>query len=135
MKEINELLEKIHVKPKSLENYKLALTHPSYNADARTKHQDYERLEYIGDAVLGFVSADLIFNMYPDMNQGLMTKLRSNLVKSKSLASYARRIDLASYIVAGHSISPEKISDGSCIRHLRCLSRRAPSCFRCWLCA
>ena len=111
MKDINELFEKIHVKPKSLENYKLALTHPSYNADARTKHQDYERLEYIGDAVLGFVSADLIFNMYPDMDQGLMTKLRSNLVKSKSLANYARRIDLASYIVAGHSISPEKINE------------------------
>ena len=65
MRNLEELFPKIFIKPKKLELYELALTHTSYNADAKTKHQDYERLEYIGDAVLGFVAADLIFKLHP----------------------------------------------------------------------
>ena len=111
MSEIEELFEIIHIKPKNIENYVLALTHPSYNADANTKHYDYERLEFMGDAVLGYVVADLIFKIYPEMDQGIMSKLRSYLVKSKSLAIYARKINLANYIRTGHSISPDKINE------------------------
>ncbi len=111
MNNIEELFDLIHIKPKKLDYYTLALTHPSYNADANTKHHDYERLEFMGDAVLGYVCADLIFKIYPDMDQGLMSKLRSYLVKSKSLAVYARRINLANYIRTGHSISPDKINE------------------------
>lgn len=113
MNNINELLNTIKIRPNSLDLYVLALTHPSYNADVNTKHHDYERLEYMGDAVLGFVSADLIFKTYPDMDQGLMSKLRSNLVKSASLAEYARRISLADYIKTGHSINPDKINESN----------------------
>ena len=113
MNNINELLNTIKIRPNSLDLYVLALTHPSYNADVNTKHHDYERLEYMGDAVLGFVSADLIFKTYPDMDQGLMSKLRSNLVKSASLADYARRISLADYIKTGHSINPDKINESN----------------------
>lgn len=111
MNNLQELFNCIHVVPKDMKNYELALTHPSYNADAKTKHQDYERLEFMGDAVLGYVSADIIFNVHGDMDQGLMSKLRSYLVKTKSLAAYARKINLANYIRAGHSISSEKINE------------------------
>lgn len=90
--------------------YETALTHPSYNADAKTKHQDYERLEFMGDAVLGFVCADLIFKNHHGLDQGNMTKLRSNLVKSSALAGYARNISLASFIKTGHSIDPKNIN-------------------------
>ena len=110
MRNLEELFPKIFIKPKKLELYELALTHTSYNADAKTKHQDYERLEYIGDAVLGFVAADLIFKLHPDMDPGLMSKLRSYLVKSHTLATYARKISLAEFIKVGHSISIEKIN-------------------------
>lgn len=110
MRNIEELLAKICIKPKDIKLYELALTHPSYNADAKTKHYDYERLEYIGDAVLGFVSADLIFKLHPDMDQGVMSKLRSYLVKSKSLANYARKISLAEFVRAGQSIQSSKIN-------------------------
>jgi len=112
VKEVNnaqKLLKKLHVKPRDIKLYELALTHSSFNVDARTEHQDYERLEYIGDAVLGFVTADLIFHVHPEMNQGLMSKLRSHLVQSKSLAKYARKIELSKYIIAGHSIDVEMI--------------------------
>lgn len=106
---IEELLASLQIKPKNLDLYELALTHSSFNADARTKHHDYERLEYMGDAVLGFVVADLIYIEHPEMDQGLMSKLRSHLVQSKALANYARKIGLQNYIVTGHSIDHDAI--------------------------
>ena len=109
MRNINELFDIIKVKPNNLEFYDLALTHPSYNADANTKHFDYERFEYMGDAVLDFVVADLIFHEFSDMDQGKMSKLRSHLVKSHTLSNYARQINLADFIKCGHSISPEQL--------------------------
>ena len=110
MKDVKELLNKLNIQYNGLELYTLALTHPSFNADANTKHEDYERLEFMGDAVIGFVCADLIYKIHPDMDQGNMSKLRSYLVKSASLANYAREIELHLYIRAGHSINPEQIS-------------------------
>ena len=105
MRNLQELFNKINVKPNDIRLYELALTHPSYNADANTKHSDYERLEYMGDAVLDYVVADLIFHQYKEMAPGNMSKLRSFLVKSKALSNYARKIDLADYIISGHSVS------------------------------
>ena len=84
MRNLEELFKKINVKPNDTHLYELALTHPSYNADAKTKHFDYERLEYIGDAVLDYVAADLIYHQYNEMAPGNMSKLRSFLVKSSS---------------------------------------------------
>lgn len=110
MNNINSLFERINIKPQNIELYDLALTHPSFNMDANTVHQDYERLEYIGDAVLGFVSADLIYKSHPEMDQGIMSKLRSFLVKSSKLAEYARRISLFDFVKAGHSLTPVQVS-------------------------
>ena len=109
MNNIEELLKNLHIKPKNIDLYRLALTHSSYNGDANTKHQDYERLEYIGDAVIGFVVADLIFNLHKDMEVGIMSKLRSQLVQTKALAGYARRIKLYDYILTGASMSSDKL--------------------------
>lgn len=89
--------------------YLLALTHPSCNSENNTKHQDYEKLEFVGDSVVGFVSADLIYKHHPEMDQGLMSKLRSYLVRSKSLANYSRKYNFHEYIRIGHSISREQL--------------------------
>ena len=110
MRNINELFKIINVQPKNVEIYELALTHSSFNADANTKHIDNERLEYMGDAVLDYVSADLIFNKFGEMEPGNMSKLRSFLVNTKSLSSYARKIELADFIKTGHSISQKQVN-------------------------
>lgn len=109
MKNIVELLAKFNIKPNSLEHFDLAITHPSCNSQNNTKHHDYERLEFVGDSVIGFVVADLIFKHYPSMRQGVMTKLRSTLVCSKGLASFARDISLHEYIKTGPSINEKQI--------------------------
>ena len=57
MRNIDELGKLLHINIKDRNVFILALTHPSYNADVNTKHFDYERLEYMGDAVLDYVSA------------------------------------------------------------------------------
>ena len=109
MRNITELLCNLHIKAHDTSVYELALTHPSFNANANTVHADYERLEYMGDAVLDYVTADLIFHTYPDMEPGNMSKLRSYLVKSHSLSNYARSVELYEFIRVGNSISPEQI--------------------------
>jgi len=97
------------VTPKNTELYLLALTHPSCNSENNTKHQDYEKLEFVGDSVIGFVSADLIYKSHKEMDQGLMSKLRSFLVCSKSLANYSRKYGFYKFIKIGHSITDEQL--------------------------
>ena len=60
---MEELFKLLGIKPNDNKLYNLALTHPSCNSEANTKHQDSERLEFVGDSVIGFVSADLIFKL------------------------------------------------------------------------
>lgn len=110
MFELVDLLKKFNVEPHDFVNYELALTHPSCNSEQNTKHQDYERLEFVGDSVVGFVSADLIFKLHPEMDQGYMSKLRSFLVCSKSLANYSRKYGIYEYIHIGHSITKEQLA-------------------------
>ena len=98
-----------NINPKDESVYDLALTHPSCNNEKNTKHEDYERLEFIGDSVIGFVTADIIFKTHPNLDQGVMSKLRSHLVCSKSLAALAREIGLYNYINIGHSITQEQL--------------------------
>ena len=107
---LSELLNKFSISTHDEKYYELALTHPSCNSEQNTKHHDYERLEFVGDSVIGFVSADLIFKLHPEMDQGLMSKLRSFLVCSKALANYARKFNINNFIHIGHSISQEQLA-------------------------
>ena len=109
MNKLASLLKSFNISYKNLALYEQALTHPSYNGDANTKHQDYEKLEFMGDAVLNFVTADLVYKNRPEMSEGNLTKLRSVLVSTKPLAAYARKIKLHEYIRIGHSITLEQV--------------------------
>ena len=111
MNSVNDLLKKPHITYKNVAIYEQALTHPSYNGDANTKHQDYEKLEFMGDAVLGYVTADLVYKNRPEMSEGNLTKLRSVLVSTKPLAEYARKIGLPDYIRIGHSITVNQVKE------------------------
>ena len=109
MNKLASLLKSFNISYKNIALYKQALTHPSYNGDANTKHQDYEKLEFMGDAVLNFVTADLVYKNRPEMSEGNLTKLRSVLVSTKPLAAYARKIKLHECIRIGHSITLEQV--------------------------
>ncbi|MCR5510146.1 MAG: ribonuclease III [Lachnospiraceae bacterium] len=80
----------------------VALTHSSYANEIKAgRGADYERQEFLGDAVLELISSDHIFHNQPDMPEGDMTKLRASLVCEPALAHCARDIDLADYIRLG----------------------------------
>ena len=70
MAKIDSLFETLNITPVNKALYLSALTHPSCNADGKSKYEDYDRLEFMGDAVLGFVTADLAFSLHPEMNEG-----------------------------------------------------------------
>lgn len=79
-----------------------ALTHSSYANEMRIlKTEDYERLEFLGDAVLELVSSDFLFSKYPTMPEGQLSKLRASLVCEPALAEAARRISLEKYFLLG----------------------------------
>ncbi len=111
MSNVCDLLKKLHITYKDIAIYEQALTHPSYNGEANTKHQDYEKLEFMGDAVLGYVTADLVYKNRPEMSEGNLTKLRSVLVSTKPLAAYARKIRLDEYVRIGHSITQSQVKE------------------------
>ncbi len=70
-----------------------ALTHSSYvNEHSSEDIEDNERLEFLGDAVLDFLTAETLYKRYPDMDEGAMTRMRSALVRTESLAQVARDV-------------------------------------------
>ncbi len=67
-----------------------ALTHPSYLNEARQEGAaDYQRLEFLGDAVLGLLLADLLYQQFPGLSEGDLSRLRSSLVDQPRLARLA----------------------------------------------
>ena len=67
-----------------------ALTHSSYANEHKT--ESYERLEFLGDSVLGFVTAEYLFENMGHLSEGQLTKTRAALVCEKSLCGFARRL-------------------------------------------
>lgn len=110
MKNLNEFFLKYNIKPRNKELYEMAFTHSSFNSDAKTHHHDYERLEFIGDSVLGFVIAGTLFKTHPEMREGDLTKAKSFLVQTEYLAKLARRENYTDFIRAGHSLTVEEAS-------------------------
>lgn len=99
---INQLEQKMQYSFQNPQLIRQALTHSSCANEQRiNKIGDYERLEFLGDAVLEMVSSDYIYKMYPDMSEGKMTKLRSSIVCEPTLAFCAREIGLEQYIMLG----------------------------------
>lgn len=87
-------------KDKSL--LKSALTHSSFANEMKiNKWEDYQRLEYLGDAVLELVSSEFLYNNNPDMKEGSMSKTRASMVCEPSLAICAKDMDLSRFILLG----------------------------------
>ncbi len=79
-----------------------ALVHSSFvNEMPSSSQNSNERLEFLGDAVIGSVIAERLYKDYPDLNEGQLTHLRSSLVKTETLAETARSLGLGEHIVLG----------------------------------
>lgn len=80
----------------------MALTHRSYIYEtAGAGLSSNERLEFLGDSVLTFISADYLYHTFPDLNEGELSDLRAALVRGETLANFARAIKLGNFLLMG----------------------------------
>ncbi len=104
-----DLQARLGVSFKDIANLKQALYHRSYLNEADEDVESNERLEFLGDAVLGLIISDRLFKDYPAMTEGQLSVVRAILVRWDALAHAAERIDLGQYLVLGRG---EEMSGG-----------------------
>lgn len=98
-----ESLEKrLGYKFNNVKYLKNALIHSSYANEVRGDTHSNERLEFLGDSVLSIIVAEHIFNKYPNMPEGELTKLRASLVCEKSLCVFSRELGIGDYLLLGN---------------------------------
>ncbi len=78
-----------------------ALTHRSFVNEHSEALEDNERLEYLGDAAIDFLVAAWLYNHFPEMDEGQLTRMRSALVRTEQLAEFARELDLGEALRLG----------------------------------
>jgi ribonuclease-3 len=90
--------------------YVRALRHRSTLADDNFSSADsYERLEFLGDAVLDLIVTEIIFDLFPEKNEGFLTKLRAKLVKGDTLAMFAQKLELNRLMFLGERVQGQGI--------------------------
>lgn len=97
---LKQLQQEIGYQFKNPDLLREAVTHKSYAAEWNVKY-DNQRLEFFGDAVVELVLTKYLYNRYPDLQEGDLTKIRSAVVNQDSLARFARSIGLGSYMQFG----------------------------------
>ena len=102
---MEELFKQLKIKPKNIELYRTAFSHSSYVNEHKVKN-DYERLEFLGDAVLDLVVADYLYSNYKE-TEGEMTKVRASYVCENANYCYAMSLHLQDYILVGHGEQKE----------------------------
>ena len=99
-------------KPKNLHLYKLAFRHKSINKDVNGIKINNERLEYLGDALVGSVIAEYLFKKFPYKGEGFLTEMRSKIVCRANLEKLSRKLGLDKLIES----SPETRSSSKSMR-------------------
>lgn len=113
-KNIINFLKEQKIKYKSLNYYITALTHSTYVHESKeTNISSYERMEFLGDAVLSMVVADFLFKKYLDYNEGDMTLVKHHFVKKEHLSHIGKSISIEKYMFLGKGTKKEGISDST----------------------
>jgi len=91
-----------------------ALTHPSYANEARAARH-YQRLEFLGDSVLGLCAAELLFERFPEADEGSLTRLRARLVNADALAAWARAAGIGEALRLGRGADASGLRDSTSV--------------------
>lgn len=97
----SDLVERLALKAIPLPLLTQALTHASYVNEADASAVSNDRLEFLGDALLGMVIADTLHRRFPTASEGQLTRMRADIVRGSSLANVSRRLELGDYIILG----------------------------------
>ena len=101
--QLQSFCQALGVQMHDLELLDMALTHTSYAHEAKQhpKPQHNERIEFLGDSVLSIIVSTYMYNNFPELAEGQLTKLRAHLVCEYSLFEYAKKIHLGDYLKLG----------------------------------
>ena len=91
--------------PSNLALYKLATLHSSKSKEKEGFRESNERLEYLGDAILGAAVADYLFKKYPFKDEGFLTEIRSRIVNRESLNHLARKVGIGAIVQFDNKIT------------------------------
>lgn len=106
MNKLITFLKTFDIEPHDISLYQAAFTHSSCNVKGDVK--SYERLEFLGDALINSYVAYLIFKHRPNLTEGDMTLMRSEIVQTRSLAKIGKKLGLGELIIFGDSINPKE---------------------------
>lgn len=102
MDDLQDLEQNLDIKFSDYSLLLRALTHRSFiNENPDSGLEDNERLEFLGDAVLDFIVGAYLYNRFPEMDEGELTSLRAALVKTRTLAGFARQLDIGRHLRLG----------------------------------
>jgi len=99
--QLSQVYARLNYEFKDISLISTALTHSSFANEAKAKVPFNERLEFLGDSVLGLTISDYLYRTYPELPEGVLTKLRAGVVSEVSLAQIARALDLGKFIRLG----------------------------------
>jgi len=97
---INDFQKKIGYFFKNSELLTRAFTHTSYANEHNTK--SYERMEFLGDAIVDFLVGEYLFNNFPQLDEGMMSRIRASLVCEKALSELAEKLNIADCMLLGN---------------------------------
>ena len=103
---LHTLQKKINIKFKSINYLKKAITHKSYDS-----LNNYEKLEFLGDRVLGLVISKKLIELYPDQKEGVLDKRLASLVNKNRCLEVAKNIGLEKFILIGNKSNKSKIEN------------------------
>ncbi len=103
---LNTLQKKINIKFKSINFLKKAITHKSYDS-----LNNYEKLEFLGDRILGLVISKKLIELYPDQKEGVLDKRLASLVNKNRCLEVAKNIGLEKFILIGNKSNKSKIEN------------------------
>ncbi len=97
LEELKELSKKLGIRFRDYRLYDLAFTHSSYANEPNSHRLNNQRLEYLGDAIIGFIVNDYLYRNF-HLNEGQMARIKSSAVSETSLASAARKLRFGQYL-------------------------------------
>ena len=103
---LNNLQKKINIKFKNLNYLKKSITHKSYDS-----FKNYEKLEFLGDRILGFVISKKLIELYPNQTEGVLDKKLSSLVNKNQCLEVAKHIGLEKFILIGNKKTNAKVEN------------------------
>lgn len=98
---MNSLEKRLNYKFKNIDLLKNALVHSSYANEVRGNVHSNERLEFLGDSVLSIIVSEHLYNKFPNMPEGELTRMRASLVCEKSLCEFSRELGIGKYLNLG----------------------------------